>query len=186
MTTTTTAATATSLEGLRAELPAYAKDTKLNLGSVIGTLGQNLTEQQHWGAVLAVAAGTRSPAVIPALAAEARAHLSPEAADAALAAASVMAMNNVYYRARHLLHGAYDDVRAGLRMQVIGAPGVDKVDFELWCLAVSAINGCGQCLESHEHVVREAGMTREAVNDGLRIASVVAAAAATLEAAALL
>ncbi len=172
-----------NLEQLREAMPTYAKDTKLNLGSVIGTLGQHLDEQQHWGTVLAVAAAVRSETTTPALAAEARARLSPEAADAALGAASVMAMNNIYYRAKHFLHGVYDDVRAGLRMQFIAAPGVAKVDFELWCLAVSTIAGCESCVGSHEQVVREGGLSREGVNDAIRIAAVIHAAAATLDAA---
>ncbi len=184
--TAVTVAAPSTLQELRDALPGYAKDTKLNLGSVIGTLGQHLTEQQHWGTVLAVAAATGSPSVLPALAAEARPRLAEPAIDAALAAASVMAMNNVYYRARHLLHGAYDDQRAGLRMQAIGNPGVDKADFELWCLAVSAVNGCGACLESHEAVLRTAGVSREGIHDALRIAAVVTAAAATMDAAVLL
>lgn len=172
-----------NLEQLREALPAYAKDTKLNLGSVVGTLGQHLTEQQHWGTVLAIAAAVASETTTPALAAEARARLTPEAVGAALGAASVMGLNNIYYRAKHFLHGEYDDLRAGLRMQFIAAPGVVKVDFELWCLAVSAITGCESCVGSHEAVVREGGLSREGVNDALRIAAVVHAAAATLDAA---
>ena len=117
---------------------------------------------------------------------DARDHLSAEAYEAARAAAAIMAMNNVYYRSKHLLHDAgvsgYDDIPAKLRMQVIGTSGgVAKADFEFWCFAVSAVNGCGQCLASHEHVLREAGVSRDQINDALRIASVVHAVAVTLE-----
>ena len=60
-----------------------------------------------------------------------------------------MAMNNIYYRFVHLVHAAdYKTLPAKLRMNVMAKPGVDKVDFELWSLAVSAINGCGMCLEA--------------------------------------
>ncbi|WP_230421498.1 carboxymuconolactone decarboxylase family protein [Actinomadura soli] len=98
-----------------------------------------------------------------------------------------MAMNNVYYRATHLIgDGTYATLPARLRMSIIGRPGVEKVDFELWCLAVSAVNGCGRCLESHERVVREAGLSRELVQEALRIAAVVNAVAATLDAEAAL
>jgi alkyl hydroperoxide reductase subunit D len=98
-----------------------------------------------------------------------------------------MAMNNVYYRATHLIGEAtYAALPAKLRMSVIGRPGVDKADFELWCLAVSAINGCGRCLESHEKVLRESGLSREMVQEGLRIAAVINAVAATLDAEAAL
>jgi len=70
---------------------------------------------------------------------------------------------------------------AKLRMNVIGKSGVDKADFELWCLAVSAINGCGMCIDSHEKVLRNAGFTSEQIQAAVRIASVVHAVAATLD-----
>ncbi|MEV0583377.1 carboxymuconolactone decarboxylase family protein [Nonomuraea sp. NPDC050310] len=174
-----------SVESLREALPAYAKDTKLNLGSVTTT--SSLTDQQLWGAVLACALTTRSARVIAAVSAEAGAKLSAEAFTAAKAAASIMAMNNVYYRSTHLIGDeTYSTLPAKLRMTVIGNPGVDKVDFELWCLAVSAINGCGRCLESHEQVLRGSGMPREQIQEALRIAAVINATAATLEAEAAL
>jgi len=168
-----------SVEALREQLPPYAKDLKLNLGSV--TSSSSLSEQQLWGTVLACAAATRSTTTLAELAEDARDHLSDEAFDAALGAASIMGMNNVFYRAKHFLEGAYDDLRAGLRMQIIGRPGVAKEDFELWSLAVSAINGCSACVQSHEHVVREVGLAREQVLDALRVAAVVSGVAQAVE-----
>ncbi|MFI6520096.1 alkyl hydroperoxide reductase [Spirillospora sp. NPDC050679] len=169
-----------SVDALKSSLPDYAKDTKLNLGSVTST--SQLSEQQLWGTVLAVALASRNPVVIRELAEEAGDYLSAEAFEAAKGAASIMAMNNVYYRSTHLLSDeTYGTLRAGLRMNIIGKPGVDKVDFELWCLAVSAVNGCGQCLDSHERVLRDAGMPREQIQEAIKIAAVVHAAALTLE-----
>jgi alkyl hydroperoxide reductase subunit D len=108
--------------------------------------------------------------------------LSPEALDAARAAASIMAMNNIYYRFTHLASSEdYRSLPARLRMNVIGKPGVEKADFELWSLAVSAINGCGMCIDSHEKVLRNAGITAEQIQSAVRIASVVHAVAATLD-----
>src|SRR2546430_6458904 len=84
---------------------------------------------------------------------------------------------------RHLLSDPeYGTLRAGLRMNVIGNPGVEKTDFELWSLAVSAINGCGQCLDSHEQVLRKAGVDRETVQEAFKIAAVVQAVGTTLDA----
>lgn len=169
------------LDEIRQALPAYARDTKLNLGSVIANSA--LPEDQSWGTALACAVAARSPLVLRAIAEEAASHLKPEVVDAAKSAASIMAMNNVYYRAKHLLGDeAYATMPARLRMQVIGKPGVPTADFELWCLAVSAINGCGTCLESHEKTLRTAGVSRESIHEALRIASVVQAAAVTIEA----
>jgi len=108
--------------------------------------------------------------------------LSPEALTAAKAAAAIMGMNNVYYRFTHLVGGDYGNMPAKLRMNVMAKPGVEKVDFELWSLAVSAINGCGMCMESHEKVVKHGGLTSEQVQAAVRIAAVVHAVASVLEA----
>jgi alkyl hydroperoxide reductase subunit D len=92
-----------------------------------------------------------------------------------------MAMNNVYYRFTHLVSDTdYRSMPARLRMQVIANPGVPKADFELACLAVSAINGCGACLEAHAHQVTTAGLTKEAVQSAVRIAAVLQATAQAL------
>ena len=173
-----------SLEALRNRLPEYAKDQKLNLGSL--ATEPVLTEQQRAGTFVASAIATRNPEVIKAITAEFAPKLSPEALIAAKAAASVMGMNNVYYRFTHLVQGDYASMPAKLRMNVMAKPGVDKVDFELWSLAVSAINGCGMCMEAHEKVVLQHGMSKEQVQAAVRIAAVVHAIAVTLDAEAAL
>ncbi|MCD7102112.1 carboxymuconolactone decarboxylase family protein [Pseudoclavibacter sp. 13-3] len=161
-----------AIENLKNALPDYAKDLKLNIGTLLRD--STLTEQQLWGAMAATAAATRVESVIVEVVSEAKEHLDETALKAALGAASIMGMNNVFYRARHFLHGAYDDLRAGLRMNIIGsAGGVAKADFELWSLAVSAINGCEQCLDAHEATVRREGISREQVYETLRIAAVM-------------
>ena len=169
-----------SIESLKSQLPDYAKDLKLNLSSLATeTL---LTEQQKAGAFVASALAARNAAVSEALIAEFASKLSPEALTAAKAAASIMAMNNIYYRFTHLASSPdYRTLPAKLRMNVIAKPGVEKVDFELWSLAVSAINGCGMCIDSHEKVVRQHGIAAEQVQAAVRIAAVVHAIAATLD-----
>ena len=170
-----------SIDTLKQALPAYAKDLKLNLGSVLNA--PELSKQQAWGAALSAAIAARNPQVLEAISAEAGQHLSEEAANAAKAAAAVMSMNNIYYRFTHLASNkAYRSLPAKLRMNVIANPGVDQLDFELWSLGVSAINGCGMCIDSHEQVVLKKGATKEMVQAVVRIASVVQAVAVTLEA----
>ena len=144
-----------SVENLKDALPEYAKDLKLNLGSI--TRSTVLNEEQLWGTLLASAAATRNTQVLAEIGAEAADNLSAEAYQAALGAASIMGMNNVFYRGRGFLGGQYDDLRPGLRMNIIGNPGVDKANFELWSFAVSSINGCSHCVVAHEHTLREAG-----------------------------
>ena len=107
--------------------------------------------------------------------------LSAEAKTAAKAAAAIMGMNNVYYRSLHLLtNGEYRTMPARLRMNVIANPGVDKLDFELWCTAVSAVNGCGMCLDSHEAELKKHGVPAAQIQTALRIAAVVNAASAVV------
>lgn len=169
-----------ALEKIRDALPDYAKDLKLNLSSLL--TDTVLSEQQRWGALLATALAARNAAVIAAVSEEARTHLSLQAVTAAKAAASIMAMNNIYYRFTHLASDSeYATMPARLRMNVIANPGVEKADFELWSLAVSAINGCGRCIDAHDQVLRQAGISREAIQQAVRIASVMHAVAATLD-----
>jgi len=113
---------------------------------------------------------------------DAHAEVGPEVIDDALAAAAMMAMNNVYYRFRHLVgKPSYSQMPARLRMQRIARPATNKADFELFCLAVSAINGCEMCITSHEDVVIKAALSEDQVHDAVRIAAVVTAAAVALE-----
>jgi lipoyl-dependent peroxiredoxin subunit D len=169
-----------TIEALKDSLPDYAKDLKLNLSSLASeTL---LTEQQRAGTFIACALASRNAATTQAIMSSFAPALSPEALAAAKAAAAIMGMNNIYYRFTHLAGAPdYKTLPARLRMNVIGKPGVDKADFELWCLAVSAINGCGTCIDSHEKILREAGLTAEQIQASVRIAAVVHAVAATLD-----
>lgn len=168
------------MDALRDALPAYARDLGLNLAALANEAA--LTDQQKWGAFVASAHAVGVPAVVKAVeAAAAEAGLSEDAKTAAKTAAAIMAMNNVYFRAIHLMRNAeYRALPARLRMNVLTHPGVDRADFELWALAVSAINGCGACLDSHEAELKRRGAGAPAIQAALRIASVVNAVSRVL------
>ena len=168
-----------TIEALKERLPDYAKDIKLNLGSLSTEV--SLTTQQRAGCFIVSALASRNAEVTRAIFAEFASQLSPEALTAAKAAASIMGMNNIYYRFVHLVGNDYERMPAKLRMNIIAKPGIEKVDFELWSLAVSAVNGCGMCLTSHEKVVREGGLSQEQVQAAVRIGAVVHAVAVTLD-----
>ncbi len=171
----------TNIQDLRNGLPDYAKDIKLNLGNVLSEEGaEGLSQEQIHGIALASAYATKQPEVMAAVAGEAE-ELSEATVNAAKAAATIMGMNNVYYRFVHLVSDKdYGSMRANLRMNVIGNPGIAKVDFELMSLAVSAINGCGMCMDAHVHEVVKAGVSKQGVQSTIRIASVMNAAAQAL------
>jgi alkyl hydroperoxide reductase subunit D len=169
-----------NLDALREQIPAYAKDLSLNLSTLAGET--TLSPEQLQGCFVASAWAVGEPSVVRAVDAAATA-LNAEQKDAAKAAAAIMGMNNVYYRSLHLLHNQeYRTLPARLRMNVLGNPGAPKLDFELWSTAVSAINGCGACLDAHEGELRKHGATNVQVQAAMRIAAVVNAVSAVLRA----
>lgn len=173
------------LENLRESIAEPMRDVRLNLQTVLAA-GGVLDAGQRWGVALASAAAARHAELTQAVLAAARAETSEAVIDDALAAASLMAMNNVYYRFRHLIEKpSYSDMPARLRMTRIARPATNKADFELFCLAVSAINACEACLRAHEEAVLSSGLTEGHVHDAVRIAATLNAAAVSLELSAL-
>ena len=171
------------MDALRDRIPDYARDLRLNLSSVLTTQGApGLSEPQLWMTALASAIASRNAELARAVEAAATEKLEPVQVEAARAAAAIMGMNNVYYRFLHLVEDdEYAKLPARLRMNVIGSPGIDKADFELMSLAVSAVNGCGKCVASHERILRQHELGREAVQSAVRIASVIHAVAGVLD-----
>ncbi len=168
-----------SIDALRDALPAYAKDLSLNLSSLANETVLN--DQQKWGAFLASAYAVGQPTVVQQI--ENAAKMSDEAKTGAKAAAAIMGMNNVYYRTLHLMKNPeYKTLPAKLRMNIIANPGVDKTDFELWCTAVSAVNGCGMCLDAHEEELRKRAVPSQSIQAVIRIAAVVNAVSRVLAA----
>lgn len=169
-----------AVEALRDSIPEPARDIKVNLQSVLQA--ESLTAAQRWGVAIASAVAARSPRLRDAFLADAREAVGPEVIDDALAAASLMAMNNIFYRFRHMVaKESYTQKPARLRMQRIARPATNKPDFELFCLAVSAINGCEMCIRSHEDAVIKGGLSEDQVYDAVRIAATVNAAAVAIE-----
>jgi alkyl hydroperoxide reductase subunit D len=170
-----------SIDRLKDRIPDFAKDVRLNLTSMAAD--ETLAPQTKYGLFLAAAIATRNLEVLAAIEAVAAEQLTPAAFAAAKSAASIMAMNNIYYRFVHLASNKeYGTMPARLRMNVIANPGVDKADFELWSLAVSAINGCGMCIDAHEKVLRDAGVTSAAIQTAVRFAAIIQSVAVSIEA----
>ena len=172
-----------NLQELRASLPDYANDLRLNLESVLTEQGApGLTPQQLGMVAVASAIASRHAPLTEAIVSWSQGTLDAVALDGARSAAAIMAMTNVYYRFTHIVaEREYETLRAGLRMNVMAQHGGDKAGFELASLAVSAINGCGKCVDSHEKTVRQHGVSAQGVQSAVRVASVIHAVAVTLE-----
>ncbi len=170
-----------SLEALRESLPDYAKDLKLNLSALLSET--TLNDTQKAGTFISCAMASRNAKLTKAVMDEFKDKISPEVLNGAKAAAAIMGMNNIYYRFLHLAeHAEYKTMPAKLRMNIIANPGADKMDFELWSLAVSSINGCGMCIESHDAKLRGHGTEPLVIQAAIRIAAVLHAIAGVIEA----
>ncbi len=172
----------TTLDAIRDSLPDYARDLKLNLGSVLAPTGApGLNEKQIWAVAVASAIASRNVGFAKQIEALAVGTLDEAYLTASRSAAAIMGMNNIYYRFLHLVEDPeYGHMPARLRMNVIGNPGIDKLDFELLSLAVSAIHGCGTCVKSHERKLRQHEVSREAIQSAVRIAATVSGVAGVL------
>ncbi len=165
-----------SITSLSDGLPGYAADLRANLYSL--SADTHLTDKQKWGAFLACAYATGERHLIAAFENEAQSRLTPDAIVAVKQAVAMMAMNTVYFGAIHLLHNHdYRAAPAELSMAALTSHGIDRVDFELWALAIAALSGSAASLNAHEAELHKRNVPMEAVLAVLRIAAVVRATA---------
>ena len=164
-----------NIDTLRDGLPSYAKDIKLNIGTVLTIEGSpDLTLNQIYGVALSSAYAIGNKLLTEAIVDAGSQILLDTERDAAHAASIIMAMNNIYYRFTYMVSDKeYSKMPARLRMNIIGAPPIAKADFELNCLAVSIINGCAMCVDAHVHEAEKAGISKQAIQSVARIAAVM-------------
>ena len=169
------------VDALREQIPDHARDLRLNLSAVLSE--SSLTAAQRWGVAVASAGAARRRDLLDAIVSDARAEVGDAVVDDGLAASALMAMNNVFYRFRHLVGKEdYGQLPARLRMNRLAKPATTRVDLELFSLAASAIHGCEVCVKAHERTVLDGGLTEQNVHDAVRIAAVVHGVAVTLDA----
>ncbi len=170
-----------NLEELKATIPDYAKDIKINLGSLISQENQALGAKQVFGAALTSAYATKEKTLISIMENEVQNILSEDEIRAVRTSSALMAMNNIYYRFLHINHDKeYSQMPAGLRMQGIANHGIDKIDFEIFSLAASIINGCGMCIDAHSNQLIKHGMSKNQIQMVAKIAAVINAVAQVL------
>lgn len=167
-----------TIEQYKNTLPNYAKDITLNLSSLHAQYEQSgLTDAQFYGSALAVAYRLKNQRLIAVYEALVNDLHEPLLKQAIKTAVTIMAMNNVFYRSLHFAEDkALMQMPAGLRMNGLRGHGIAQEDFEIFALAVSAINGCGMCIQSHIRQLVTHGFERIAINTIIRISAVLAAA----------
>lgn len=162
-----------ALDVLGATENRYVRDLKMNLKAVLKSA--HIDNKGTALLALSIAANQKNAALIASFKELAAGHgaTMPELAEA-IACASLLACNNVTYRFRHFIgRPKYDELRMGLRMNIMMSPATGKEFFELMSLAVSAVNGCELCVKSHEASLLELGATEDRIWDAVRLAGVV-------------
>jgi len=167
------------LDEIKNQLPAYAKDMKLNLSSLMRE--DTLSPIRRYGALFAAALASGNASLIKAVSLEAGEYLNSDEIENVKAANAMMGMTNIYYRFLHMVSDAeYRRMPAGLRMQTLGKPPADKTDFEFYALVVSIVNGCEFCVAAHDAELKKAGLSHQEIQAGIRIAAVVHATASVI------
>lgn len=167
--------TSLSLEKLSAVDSKYLRDLKLNVSAVLNK-SKNINQQETALLALSVAVNEKNDVLIKAFEGLAKSYeATDEAIAEAHACASLLSLNNVFYRFRHHIgdNEYYNTTPAGIRMSIMMNPVLGKELFELMSIAISAVNGCQQCVVSHEHSVKQLGTSEARVYDAVRLAAVI-------------
>jgi alkyl hydroperoxide reductase subunit D len=166
--------TSQGLNTLAAVNSRYLRDLKLNVSATLGSL--HLTRKESLLLALSVAANEKHSVLIAAFENQCRANgATDEEIAETHACVSLMNANNIFYRFKHFMHSTefYQKQPAGLRMSIMMNPVMGKGLFELMSLALSAVNGCEQCVRSHEHSVKQQGADEPRIFDAIRLVSVI-------------
>ena len=152
--------------------PEYAKDIKLNYSKILNE--QVLNKQQLYSIILISSFSTKLPFLKDAALEEVKEHLDETIMEDIYGAYSIMSMNAIYYRFTHLAtEYNYSIMPANLRMQYLSKYKINKSDFEMLCLAVAVIIGCGKCINAHEVILRQNNITNLSIQTIARIASII-------------
>ena len=151
----------------------YVADLKLNFKNSFESDHLSGKEVALLGVALSVNAGNKILKRFFADNAASEGATEAEIAEA-VACASLLSANNVFYRFRHFVNKEkYNEIPARIKMNIMAKPVGGKEFFELMSLAVSAVNGCEMCVKSHENSLIELGSKEERVFESVRLAAVI-------------
>ena len=152
--------------------PDYAKDIKLNYSKILNE--DILNKKQLYGIILISSFTTQLNSLKDAALEETKEFIDEELMEDVYGAYSIMSMNAIYYRFTHLSsENDYFTMPANLRMQYLSKFKIDKSDFEMLCLAVAIIIGCGKCINAHENILRENNISKLHIQTVARVASII-------------
>ncbi len=162
------------IDSILEKIPEGARDVKVNFKNAIDESRSKLTPSEMGVVAISCAIVTKNQNLIQALEEKFKPILSENEFNASKTVAGIMGINNVYYRFTHLCENqAYSNMPAGLRMQGMMNHGISKRIFEIASLAVSAINGCGACMDSHEKTLKHEGVEEVVIQEAVKLGAII-------------
>ncbi len=165
------------VDTLKDTIPDYAKDTRLNIDAVVKRSTLPIEEAEAVALAAAFATGnTKLWTWMQTQIAD------QKEAEAAITAASLMAMNNVWYPYVEMAEDAnLSGLPPQLRMNAISTHGgTTQARFEAYALSASIVGKCHFCVKAHYETLKKEGYTVEQLRDIGRIAAVITAVARVL------
>lgn len=166
------------VDQIKEALPDYAKDTRLNIDAVCKR--STLPPEEVEAVALAAAFATGNQKLWTWI----QSQMDPESieVEAAITAASLMAMNNVWYPYVEMVNDPnLSGLPAQLRMNAIATHGgTTKARFEAYSLAASIVGKCHFCVKAHYDTLRKEGYSVEQLRDIGRVAAVINSVAKVL------
>lgn len=172
-----------ALTSILRKLPAYAKDIKFELNQIFyHAKFKDLSDEQLYSTALAICYALKHEQLINAFRYEAKLYVDDSHIEVIKAAASIMAMYNVFYRTSK---SSSDSVIAEAEMLLSDTttqnPGIDKATYNMCQLAISSLNCCSFCVEFYTNKLIGKSIPHETILNIIRLVSVLKAVADVLE-----
>lgn len=151
----------------------YIKDLKVNVSNALNF--PNLNKKESTLLALGAAINDKNKVLIRSFEQLARENGANdlEIADV-YACVSLLSTNNIFYRFRHFTQKEYyETAPAGIKMSIMMNPVIGKEFFELVSLAISALNGCELCVNSHEDSLIKLGASEARIYDAIRLVAII-------------
>jgi len=151
----------------------YVRDLRINVKNAVQS--ENISLKEAYLIALGVSVNEKNKVLIKSFTTLATEHDATEAEIAEVyACTSLLSVNNVFYRFRHFVEKeSYQNMPARIKMNIMMNPVLGKEFFELLSLVISAVNGCEQCVKSHESSVIKLGSSEARIFDAIRLGAII-------------
>lgn len=152
----------------------FLSDTMYNLKKVMVDGELDLATKHLIAVAVALVCGGHN--IVTACIEEARADgVSDDFITEALTVAASITQYNTFYKFQHLAGEGFDGLKPGFKLSTFLRPAhIALVQVELICAMVSTVNNCPSCVRGHVSKSMQHGATREQIEEGLRVAALMA------------